>query len=195
MRFSFCYRIAKFKGFFWARRLYIYKKKFLGMNSPVGLGAQFRHMTWLMMDGIWVAGQFKRKSVVHKFKLHAYRLRNMGILLLKYSSPRLEVFWPSAWNILRQIKIRTLRGRKYRLGLPVRGQRTHSNAKTTRRFRSNIVSYVKDKLWFRKLWEPRKSKSQAIRKLKSLRKRTSKAQSGKKITTKAKKVKKFDVWK
>jgi hypothetical protein len=195
MRFSFCYRIAKFKGFFWARRLFLYRKRFLGTVSPVGLGVQFRFITWLLMDGIWVVGQFKRRSSLHKFKLYANRLRNMGVMLLKYSSPRLENFWPSAWNILRQIKIRTVKGRRYRLGLPARNQRTHSNAKTTRRFRSNVVSYVKDKLWFRKLWEPRKSKSQAIRKLRVVRKKSAKVHQTKKATLKSKKNKKFDVWK
>ncbi len=85
---------------------------------PTGLGLHFRHVTWLLMDGVWVFGQCGRRSLFRKNKLQITRLRNMGITLLKYSSPRLEAFWPAAWNILRQIKIRTIRGRRYRLGLP-----------------------------------------------------------------------------
>jgi ribosomal protein S13 len=195
MRFAFCYKVAKFKGFFWARRLFLYRKKFLGLSSPTGLGSQPRHMTWLLMDGIWTVGQFKRRTMMRRLKLSFGRLRNMGIMLLKYSSPRVESFWPAAWNILRQIKIRTLRGRRYRLGLPSRNQRTHSNAKTTRRFRATVVSYVKDKLWFRKLWEPRKAKSQALKKLRVVRKRSIKGHQTKKVALKKGKGKKFDVWK
>jgi len=194
MRFSFCFKVAKFKGFFWARRLFLYRKRFLGISSSIGLGSQFKHITWLLMDGVWVAGQLRRKSLFRRLKLYTYRLRNMGIILLKYSSPRLELFWPAAWNVLRQIKIRTVVGRRYRLGLPARNQRTHSNAKTTRRFRSAVVSYVKDKLWFRKLWEPRKSKTQAVKKLRMVKKKSSKLQQGRKSSTKTKKTKKFDVW-
>jgi hypothetical protein len=195
MRFSFCYKVAKYKGFFWARRLFLYRKRFLGLAAPIGLGAQFRHLSWLLMDGSWVLGQYSRKSFFRKIKLRATRMRNMGVTLLRYSSPRLEAFWPSAWNVLRQIKIRTMRGRRYRLGLPARRQRTHSNAKTTRRFRSALVSYVKEKLWFRKLWEPRKSKSSSVRKLRVVRKRSSKSDAPKRGVVRTKKVKKFDVWK
>jgi len=195
MRFSFCFKVAKYKGFFWARRLYLYRKRFLGITAPVGLGAQFRHLSWLLMDGSWVSGQYSRKSFYRKIKLRAMRMRNMGVALLRYSSPRLEAFWPSAWNILRQIKIRTMRGRRYRLGLPARRQRTHSNAKTTRRFRSALVAYVREKLWFRKLWEPRKSKSSSVKKLRTMRKRASKSVVSKHGVVRTKKVKKFDVWK
>lgn len=93
------------------------------------------------------------------------------------------------------MRVRTIRGRRYRLGLPARGQRTHSNAKTTRRMRSNVVTYVREKLWFRKLWEPRKSKSQGVRKLKVGNKRFASSEKGKQGAARTKKIKKFDVWK
>ena len=195
MRFSFCYRVAKFKGFFWARRLFLYRKRFLGVTTPAGLGSQFKAITWLLMDGVWVQGQYKRSSSFRRFRLGAIRLRNMGIALLKYSSPRLEAIWPMAWNVLRQMRIRTTRGRRYRLGLPARNQRTHSNAKTTRRFRSVMVTYIKDKLWFRKLWEPRKSKGLGVRKAKIGNKKFMRSDKGKQGAVRTKKIKKFDVWK
>ena len=195
MRFSFCYRIAKFKGFFWSRRLFLYRKKFLGITAPVGLGVQFRELTWLLMDGSWVRGQYRRISIFRRSRSCTFRLRNMGIGLLKYSSPRLEAFWPTAWNVLRQMRIRTLRGRRYRLGLPARNQRTHSNAKTTRRLRSCVVTYVREKLWFRKLWEPRKSKPQSVKNHKAFNKRSSRSDKIKQANVRTKKIKKFDVWK
>jgi hypothetical protein len=194
MRFSFCYRIAKFKGFFWSRRLFLYRKKFLGIVAPVGLGVQFKELTWLLMDGTWVRGQYRRASIFRRLRSCTFRLRNMGIGLLKYSSPRLEAFWPTAWNVLRQMRIRTVRGRRYRLGLPARNQRTHSNARTTRRLRSYVVAYVRDKLWFRKLWEPRKSKSQSVKNHKVGNKRPSRLDKNKQGSVRTKKIKKFDVW-
>lgn len=36
---------------------------------------------------------------------------------------------------------------RYRLGLPAHGQRTHSNAQTTRAFKNAIVRFVKARLW------------------------------------------------
>lgn len=37
------------------------------------------------------------------------------------------------YNIQRYMKIRTYRGSRHRKGLPLRGQRTHTNAKTARK--------------------------------------------------------------
>jgi hypothetical protein len=160
----------------------------------VGLGVQFKELTWLLMDGTWVRGQYRRASIFRRLRSCTFRLRNMGIGLLKYSSPRLEAFWPTAWNVLRQMRIRTVRGRRYRLGLPARNQRTHSNARTTRRLRSYVVAYVRDKLWFRKLWEPRKSKSQSVKNHKVGNKRPSRLDKNKQGSVRTKKIKKFDVW-
>ncbi len=42
-------------------------------------------------------------------------------------------------NINRLIKIGSNRGRRHRVLLPVRGQRTHTNARTRRRMRKNLI--------------------------------------------------------
>jgi small subunit ribosomal protein S13 len=41
-------------------------------------------------------------------------------------------------NIKRKIKIRSYQGIRHRLGLPVRGQRTHTNAQTQKRIRKQV---------------------------------------------------------
>ncbi len=46
-------------------------------------------------------------------------------------------------DILRLIGAKTYRGRRHELGLPVHGQRTHTNAQTSRKFRRHIDFDVK----------------------------------------------------
>lgn len=46
-------------------------------------------------------------------------------------------------DILRLIEARTRRGQRHTLGLPVRGQRTHTNAETAAKFRRHIEYDVK----------------------------------------------------
>jgi small subunit ribosomal protein S13 len=41
-------------------------------------------------------------------------------------------------DILRLIEAKTYRGRRHELGLPVRGQRTSTNAQTARKFKRHI---------------------------------------------------------
>jgi hypothetical protein len=36
------YRIARLRGFFWGRRLFLYKRRTAGQLAPVGLGVQPR---------------------------------------------------------------------------------------------------------------------------------------------------------
>jgi ribosomal protein S13 len=46
-------------------------------------------------------------------------------------------------NILRLIEAKTYRGRRHELGLPVRGQRTSTNAQTARKFKRHIMYDVR----------------------------------------------------
>lgn len=79
------------------------------------------------------------------------RLVNLGFVFLRLHSPFLEAFWPSAWAVLRYLHIRHYRGQRYRLGLPSRGQRTHTNAATTRHVRTTILTYIRSRYWFSRL--------------------------------------------
>ena len=46
-------------------------------------------------------------------------------------------------NIKKQIKMKSYRGIRHKLGLPVRGQRTHTNAQTQKSGTSNLARQVK----------------------------------------------------
>lgn len=46
-------------------------------------------------------------------------------------------------NILKLINMRAYRGMRHELGLPVNGQRTHSNASTAKKFKWHLMYDVK----------------------------------------------------
>eukprot|EP00877_Chromochloris_zofingiensis_P007845 jgi/Chrzof1/3313/Cz12g20170.t1 len=46
-------------------------------------------------------------------------------------------------DILRLIDIKSYRGKRHELGLPARGQRTHTNAQTARKFKRHVMYDVK----------------------------------------------------
>ena len=192
MRFSICYRIVRLKGFFWGKRLFFYRRRFAGHLTPASTGRWPRYWLWSLGDGFWGLHGFYRASRRRRYFLA--RLRNAGFATLRLLSPQIEPFWPLAWNALRYLKIRHLRGRRYRLGLPAHGQRTHSNASTTRRIKNIVTEHIRSKYWFRKLWEARKRKTpMPKRRIKSQSRRSVKASKHKRGVTRTKK--KLDVWK
>lgn len=46
-------------------------------------------------------------------------------------------------DILTLIEAKTYRGRRHELGLPARGQRTHTNAQTARKFKRHMLYDVR----------------------------------------------------
>ena len=157
---------------------------------PVGAGKWPRVWFWRLADGF--LGSYGYRA---RLRLRSYaqaRLRNAGYALLRYLSPQFEAYWPSVWATFRYLQIRHYRGRRYRLGLPARGQRTHSNAATTRRIRNAITEHLRERYWARKLWEPRKRKLPTLRsKYKSQSRRSVKADRHRRGVVRTKK--KFDV--
>ncbi len=192
MRFSLCYRVVRLKGFFWGRRLFFYKRRFAGYLAPVGSGLTLRRLLWSLGDGFWGVRGYGRSFKLRRY--HLARVRNAGYGIMRLTSPQIEPFWPQVWNALRYLLIRHHRGRRYRLGLPAHGQRTHSNAATTRHIRNATTEYLKANFWFKKLWEPRKRKLNAVRsRIKTQSKRSAKADKHKRGVLRSKK--KLDVWK
>ena len=59
-------------------------------------------------------------------------------------------------NIKKLAKIKCYRGRRHLLGLPVRGQRTRSNAKTARKLNTSVKRQKKQKLNKKKLYKKKK---------------------------------------
>jgi hypothetical protein len=100
-----------------------------------------------------------------------------------------------AWALVRFLKIRHFRGRRYRLGLPVHTRRTHSNAATTRRMGGVTVRYIRARFWGRKLWEPRKRPVRPVRvKVRVQSKRAAKAERHRRGVIRTKQIKKKSVW-
>lgn len=52
---------------------------------------------------------------------------------------------------------RSYRGSRYKLGLPARGQRTHSNASTTGRIRDAAAVFVRRNRVAPRVWDARKT--------------------------------------
>jgi hypothetical protein len=169
----------------------LYQRRFAGHLAPSGAGAQPRRWLWALGDGFWARLGFKPLPKHSRYR--TARVRNAGYAQFRLLSPRLEPFWPSAWAVLRFLYIRHRKGRRFRLGLPARGQRTHSNAATTRRIRNVVISYIKARYWTKRLWEARKRKATTSRPKSKQLKRSSKADKPKQGVVRSKKNKK-DVW-
>lgn len=86
----------------------------------------------------------------------------MGHTLLFYNSPHIYIVYPWAWFILRQLKLRTYRGIRFRLGLPSRGQRTRTNSETAGRHSDLSVFLLRQLYWRQRLWQVR-SKTSGIK--------------------------------
>ena len=88
MRLSLCYRIVRLKGFFWGRRLFIYKRRIAGWQTPAGLGFQPRGWLWALGDGFFARFGFKGTRHTNRYPLA--RLRNAGYAHLRLIAPQLE---------------------------------------------------------------------------------------------------------
>jgi small subunit ribosomal protein S13 len=103
---------------------------------------------------IYGIGEVKAKEIVESTKLDGNKMvKDMSEaeldLVRGYIDSNLEVEGELRQNIFRNIKrlkdIRSYRGIRHKLGLPVRGQRTRHNAHT-RKGRSRAVGGLKHKL-------------------------------------------------
>ena len=83
------------------------------------------------------------------------RVKSLGHTLLFFAPGHIPVAYPWAWFILRQLKLRTYRGLRYRLGLPSRGQRTHTNAQTTTKHADSASAVLRRLYWRKRLWQVR----------------------------------------
>jgi len=65
-----------------------------------------------------------------------------GYFLLNWFVPHGVFYSHRAWHVLRLFKIMSYRGRRHAQGLPVRGQRTHSNS-TENTWRNQVQTLVR----------------------------------------------------
>lgn len=176
--------------------MFLYQRRFAGHLTPSGAGRQPRSWLWALGDGFWARSGFRplaRRAFPTASAYYLARVRNTGYGQFRLLSPKIEPLWPSAWSVLRFLYIRHRKGRRFRLGLPARGQRTHSNAATTRRFRSAVVVYIKARYWAKRLWEARKRSLGGPRLRSKQPRRPAKVDKPKHGVVRSKKNKK-DVW-
>ncbi len=188
MRLSVIYRIVRSRAFFIGKSFYPYKNRFLGFRAPVGLGSRPQYWWRGLADGRSGFNQSCNNRV------KTIRYMNLGLFFLRQLSALRNPIMIYSWSNLRFLRIRHWRGWRYRLGLSVKNQRTHSNSKTTRRMRSPITSILKRYYWTKRIWEARKRSQTLIKpKHRQTSKTKSKSEKSKKGVVRSK-TKKKDVW-
>ena len=119
------------------------------------------------------------------------RMQNIGLASLRYNAAHIPKTRPWAWTVARYLLTRSYRGSRYKLGLPARGQRTHTNANTTGRVRDAAATFIRRQRIAPRVWEARKASRFVPRKLH--KKKGVKGSKAKGSTVRSKK--KVDVWK
>lgn len=119
------------------------------------------------------------------------RMQNIGLVSLRYNVAHAPKTRPWAWAVARYLLTRSYRGSRYKLGLPARGQRTHTNANTTGRVRDAAAAFARRQRVAPRLWEARKASKFIPRKLHKKKATKGKAKAGAPVRSK----KKVDVWK
>ncbi len=90
---------------------------------------------WRYADGCLARGYVRRLTYPRG------RLARLALDLLFFAPPHVPVPYLSALYLLRNLRLRTYRSVRYRLGLPSRGQRTRSNASTVSKH-TDLAVYV-----------------------------------------------------
>jgi len=117
---------------------------------------------------------------------------NIGLVALRYNVAHIPKTRPWAWAAARYLVTRSYRGSRYKLGLPARGQRTHTNASTTGRVRDAAAAFIRRNRVAPRVWEARKTSKFIPRSLHRKKgAKGAKAKGGPAVRSK----KKVDVWK
>jgi len=125
MRFSTCHALIAKRGFFIYQNFFTYDTRvsdYIAGSLGAGNLPRKLFMLWFETHGFLcdttlpISGYGQQRSMA------------FGYFLLGWFVPH-GAFRPhSVWHLIRLFKILTYRGRRHAQGLPVRGQRTHSNS-------------------------------------------------------------------
>ena len=137
MRFSTCLRLVRSTGFFWGTSFNFYRAPFAGYRGAVGYRAHWRRFVWRYSDGCLARGHVRRLVYPHS------RLSTLALALLFFAPPHIPVPYLSALYVLRDLRLRTYRSVRYRLGLPSNGQRTRCNASTVSKHTDLVVHILR----------------------------------------------------
>lgn len=111
------------------------------MTRIAGINVDDNKHLEIALTAIYGIGRSRAKQICHACNIDsASSIRNLneeGVELLRAEIKKLvlegDLRRLISTNIKRLMDINSYRGRRHRLGLPVRGQRTSSNAKTARK--------------------------------------------------------------
>lgn len=106
------------------------KKVYIALTKIYGLG---KHQCFQICNELGISSEkcLKQLTQIELEKLANFITQNYAI--------GLDIKRTTVQNIQRLIKIGTYRGFRHIDGLPVRGQNTHGNSKTVRKFNLNSV--------------------------------------------------------
>ena len=184
-----CLRLTHLKGFFWGDKFYTYGRRWSPRSGRPGWGPFQRVMGVRLLDG--ARSQGSRTYRLDGSPYFYGRMQNIGLASLRYNAAHIPKTRPWAWTVARYLLTRSYRGSRYKLGLPARGQRTHTNANTTGRVRDAAATFIRRQRIAPRVWEARKASRFVPRKLH--KKKGVKGSKAKGSTVRSKK--KVDVWK
>ncbi len=150
MTYLMCLRLTYLKGFFWGDRFISYGRRWGCKNTRSGWGRFQQTYARALADGKYSSARTSRRP-------YAYGLaQNLGLALLRYNLALVPKLRPWAWALVRQLRIRSYKSSRYKLGLPANGQRTHSNANTTGRVADEGARFIRKRRLAPRVWESRK---------------------------------------
>jgi hypothetical protein len=139
MRFAYCRDLITKKSFRIMSIEYFFENEF---NSVIlrdyGLSKFFEFFSFMIFE-------FHNSNLNINKNFHEIgitRSRNFAFNILRYFPPHLDMRNFFFLNSIKCISPYSLRGFYLSLGMPLRGQRTHSNNKTMHRFRNSVLSFL-----------------------------------------------------
>lgn len=111
--------------------LNVKKKLYCSLSQIYGLG---KHNCLQICDQLGISENIRLKQ------LSVFQIEQLTQLITQNYDIGLEIKRSALQNIQRLVKIASYRGFRHIEGLPVRGQRTHGNSKTSRKLKFHTYS-------------------------------------------------------
>ncbi len=139
MRFSYCEGLVEKKSF------YIYSVEYFYENELNSFFLKQYNLSKFFFFFCYMLFELHNSYLnINRSLLNIGKLRsiNFAKLLLGFFQPHINIKNYLFFNTLRLFKPLTLKGLNLIRGLPMRGQRTHSNSKNILRFQTYFSSYI-----------------------------------------------------
>lgn len=188
MRFSYCEELIDKKSFFVYTREYLFNEPFSSLLlKRYGLSKFFYFFSLMLLEFHNSIFYFDKSFII----IGLEKSKNLAQNFLGFFNPNVNVKDFFFYNVARHEKISNFRGKNLICGLPSRGQRTHSNKKSARRFHSYSEKYITNLIPDNRCFRSKKPKKEELKKTekKTKIKKTLKLKGAKSV-----KKKKLDVW-